>query len=83
MLKKPNGYLARAAEALITKDRIHAPGPRELWLARELLEHGERAAVIGYLQQCSPAWRDTYHSAEIWASAIERGEMPDFYHYVE
>jgi hypothetical protein len=75
--------LAYAADALATKDWVHAPGPRELWLARELLERGERAAVVEYLHECSRAWRDCDHRAEIWASAIERGEMTDFRHFLE
>jgi hypothetical protein len=75
--------LVLAADALTSNGGIQASGPRELWLARELLEGGERRAVIEYLQQCSPAWQDTHHCAEVWAAAVERGEMPDFGHNLE
>jgi tetratricopeptide (TPR) repeat protein len=75
--------LAAAAEAIVTKAGVFAPGPRELWLAHELLERGERTAVIEYLQRCSAVWQDPWHRADIWTSAIERGEVPDFRHHRE
>jgi hypothetical protein len=28
-------------------------------------------------------WTDPDHSAEVWSAAIERGEMPNFVHYLE
>jgi hypothetical protein len=75
--------LALAAEALATKQGVHPPGPRELRLAQELLERGERAAVINYLNRCRASWEGPWHRAKDWISAIQHGEKPDFAHFME
>jgi hypothetical protein len=47
-------------------------------LAKELLEAGERAAVVEYLRLCASSWHTEDRRAERWAEAVERGGMPDF-----
>jgi tetratricopeptide (TPR) repeat protein len=75
--------LLEAANAIVKHEGFSPPGPRELWLARELLEQGARDVVVEYLRRCSGVWTDPDHSAEVWSAAIERGEMPNFVHYLE
>jgi hypothetical protein len=47
-------------------------------LAKELLERGERAVVIEYLQLCSVFWQTGDHQAEKWVYEIEQGNVPSF-----
>jgi hypothetical protein len=75
--------LLAGADAIVKHEGVFPPGPRELWLAWELLEQGEREVVVEYLRRCSGVWTDPDHSAEVWSAAIERGEMPNFMHYLE
>jgi len=52
-------------------------GPN-MMLAKELLDIGERSAVIEYLKLCTRFWQTPDHRAEQWIDAIERGLTPDF-----
>jgi hypothetical protein len=52
--------------------------PFNLMLAEKLLERGEKAAVLKYLEQCQGVW--TYAAKQIasWVEAIQNGRAPDF-----
>ncbi|HEV3446019.1 MAG TPA: hypothetical protein VG099_15365 [Gemmataceae bacterium] len=52
-------------------------GPN-MMLAKELLECGEREAVIQYLDLCTNFWQTADHRPERWIHEIQRGQMPDF-----
>jgi hypothetical protein len=54
-----------------------------LQLAKDLLDLVERAAVVANLRARSAAWQDPWHQAEVWVAAIERGETPNFRHFVD
>jgi tetratricopeptide (TPR) repeat protein len=47
-------------------------------LAKELLERGERDAVLLYLQNCLSLWPRGENVLQIWISEIEKGKTPNF-----
>lgn len=47
-------------------------------LAKELLEKGERQAVVEYLASCAVFWKMGQQNLRAWTDAIERGGIPDF-----
>ncbi len=47
-------------------------------LAKDLLDHGERATVIDYLKLCARFWQTNDHRAEQWIHVLEHGGSPDF-----
>jgi hypothetical protein len=47
-----------------------------MMLAKELLEHGEREAVLAYFDEVKGLWASPL--LEEWAEEIKRGEIPDF-----
>jgi hypothetical protein len=49
-------------------------------LANDLLEKGERQAVLDYLARCKRFWN--YARLDEWAQQIQRGEIPDFGSYL-
>lgn len=53
-------------------------GGPNMTLAKELLELGEHAAVVEFLNLCTNFWETKDHRAEQWIYAIEHGEHPDF-----
>ncbi|MGL4554821.1 MAG: hypothetical protein ACRC33_26950 [Gemmataceae bacterium] len=52
-------------------------GPN-MQLAKELLERGERAAVLEYLRLCSVFWQTDDQRVDVWIRAVERGGTPDW-----
>ena len=52
-------------------------GPN-MTLAKELLERGERDAVIKYLQLCDKFWESGHMRVKEWLAAIQAGNVPDF-----
>ena len=52
-------------------------GP-SMTLAKELLEKGERQAVIEYFQLCAKFWEMGKKSLENWTSVVKEGKIPDF-----
>ncbi len=69
------------ARGLLLKAAEYPCGPGfgpNLRLARELLERGERSAVIEYLRQCSKSWDSSSERIAEWTRLIEEGMMPDF-----
>ncbi len=45
-------------------------------LAKELLEKGQRQAVLEYFALCATFWREG--ELALWTKQVERGKMPDF-----
>ena len=52
-------------------------GPNML-LAKELLEHGEREAVIEYFKRCGRFWEMERTRLEQWTKDARAGRTPDF-----
>jgi tetratricopeptide (TPR) repeat protein len=52
-------------------------GPN-MTLAKELLEKGEREAVLTYLQSCAKFWKMGGNKLEGWMGTIKGGGTPDF-----
>jgi tetratricopeptide (TPR) repeat protein len=47
-------------------------------LAKELLEQGERDAVLQYVQNCLSLWSRGENVLEIWIADIKKGKTPNF-----
>ena len=47
-------------------------------LAKDLLERGEKATVIEYLQLCKNFWSYPRNPIDTWLQAIQAGKIPDF-----
>src|SRR4051812_3857018 len=47
-------------------------------LARDLLERGEKAAVLEYLRLCALFWQTDDQRIDQWIHTVELGGMPDF-----
>ena len=47
-------------------------------LAKELLDRGEREAVLHYLRLCSVFWQPDDQCLDQWIWTIEHGGVPDF-----
>jgi len=52
-------------------------GPN-MTLAKELLERGERTAVVAYFNDCSRFWKMDWGKLKQWAVLAEKGIVPDF-----
>jgi hypothetical protein len=52
-------------------------GPN-MQLAKELLERGERDAVVAYLKECGSFWSSGHKDLDNWTKQITRGDTPDF-----
>jgi hypothetical protein len=73
---RANGLLLASAETT-GSPTLCTFGP-SMVLARELLDRGQRDVVLRYLERCSSFWEHGAERLARWASAIERGETPDF-----
>jgi TonB family protein len=77
------GDIAKAREQLL--DSARTPGSPQLrsigptmWLAKELLEKGEKDAVLEYLTLCRAFWTTGGLSLSAWSQAVTDGRTPDF-----
>jgi hypothetical protein len=57
--------------------QLNSFGPNML-LAKELLEKGEREAVVQYLDAVGKFWASKMGRVDAWKAAAAKGEMPDF-----
>jgi hypothetical protein len=77
------GDIAEAKRQLLEAGRtpgspqLDSYGP-DMTLARELLEKGERAAVLEYFELCRRFWKDEAHLLDRWSQAVREGRTPDF-----
>lgn len=55
--------------------QLNTYGPK-LELANDLLQRGERDAVVGYLNEVSTFWEMDHGCVKRWLSEIEQGETP-------
>jgi hypothetical protein len=56
---------------------LAAQGPN-MALARDLLEHGESAAVLQYLEECGSFWGGNRGRLAEWMALVRAGLKPDF-----
>ena len=77
------GDLAEARKHLIQASQsqgspqLDSFGPN-MMLAKELLEKGERDAVIQYFQECASFWKDDRGKLVQWAAIVREGGIPNF-----
>jgi tetratricopeptide (TPR) repeat protein len=69
-------YLLDSADARAARD-IAFSGPT-LILAKELIEQGERDAVVEYLEHCLELWPRGENVLRIWIADIKSGKTPSF-----
>lgn len=69
-------YLLRAAETPGSANLISF-GPN-MTLAKELLEAGEKEAVLEYLEKCAKFWEMDFGKLKYWAEIIQSGRTPKF-----
>jgi tetratricopeptide (TPR) repeat protein len=78
-----SGDIEKAKEFLIKAGKttgspqLNSFGPN-MTLAKELLEKGEKEAVIKYFELCAKFWGMGDGHLEDWSSAVKMGAMPDF-----
>ena len=75
------GDVAKAREHLLAAGKVSGSptlnsfGPNML-LAKELLEKGERQAVLQYFKLCASFWKRD--ELDTWATEVRAGKVPDF-----
>jgi len=78
-----SGDIDNAAKELLaagetpSSPQLHSFGPN-MSLAKALLEHGQRDAVLRYLDKCRTFWEMGHERLDEWRAAIEQGKVPDF-----
>jgi hypothetical protein len=75
-LASADHYLLESAGPAAARD-ISISGP-SLILAKELLEHGQRDAVMQYLEKCLALWPRGQEAIQLWIAEIKRGRTPNF-----
>ncbi len=77
-----NGDVAEARQRLVQAGRtsgspvLNSFGPN-MTLAKDLLEKGERDAVIKYFELCANFWKDQ-GKLQQWTARVRAGEIPEF-----
>lgn len=69
-------YLIRAGETH-GSPVLNSFGPN-MTLAKELLEAGEKEAVLEYIEKCSSFWEADFGKLKYWAEKIQSGKIPEF-----
>lgn len=77
------GNVGKAKERLLAAGRASGSSPLKTFgpnmlLAKELIEKGEREAVIEYFQLCAKFWERQGGKLELWKDIVRQGKMPDF-----
>jgi hypothetical protein len=78
-----NGDVAEARRYLLLAGQtpgstsLTSQGPN-MALARDLLEHGESAAVLQYLEECGSFWSGSRGKLAEWMALVRAGLKPDF-----
>lgn len=78
-LEHAKNYLIKAGETP-GSPQLGSFGPN-MSLAKELLEVGETAVVLEYIDLCEKFWQPQLRAmfgADEWKGQIENGEIPDF-----
>lgn len=78
-----DGDVEKAKTHLVESARIDGSpqlnsfGPN-MTLAKELLEKGEKQAVLQYFELCGKFWEMGHERLDAWAAVVKQGEIPDF-----
>ena len=69
-------YLMAAAQSPVTPD-LSNNGPN-MGLAKDLLEKGEKQAVLDFFEQCKKLWANGATQLDQWSQQVRDGKTPDF-----
>jgi len=75
-LEKAKEYLLKAGDSP-GSPQMNSFGPN-MSLAKDLLEKGEKHAVIQYFSKCAAFWKMDHGSLDAWAKQVKSGQIPDF-----
>lgn len=67
----------RAAGETPGSPQLNSFGPN-MTLAKDLLERGERDAVLAYFEACRVFWKMGGNSLDAWRQDVEAGRIPNF-----
>lgn len=77
------GDVEKAKEFLLTAGRVKGSpvlnsfGPN-MALAKEMLDHGERAVVLQYFDLCGAFWKMHEDNLRLWSKQVRDGTTPNF-----
>jgi tetratricopeptide (TPR) repeat protein len=69
-------YLIASAQSPVTPDLANN-GPN-MGLAKDLLEKGEKQAVLDYFELCRKLWTNGGPQLDRWSQQVRDGKIPDF-----
>jgi hypothetical protein len=75
-LEEAKRYLAAAGQCPMTP-YLAGNGPN-MSLAKDLLEKGEKQAVLDYFEQCRQFWANGSAQLDQWSQQVRDGKTPDF-----
>ena len=75
-LEDAKRYLIAAAQSPATPDLVNN-GPN-MSLAKDLLEKGEKQAVLDYFELCRKLWTNGGAQLDQWSQQVRDGKTPDF-----
>lgn len=78
-VKLANRYLLKSCDISVSP-QLKTFGPT-MFLAKQLLEAGERDIVVNYLEKCKKIWSSQTGLIDSWVYTIKSGGKPDFHVY--
>ena len=75
-VSQADGYLLASARTP-GSPQLNSFGP-SMGLAKELLNAGERDAVLDFIGECRSFWKLGQKQLDAWTDAIKSGQTPDF-----
>jgi hypothetical protein len=75
-IKEAGGFLIEAGKAT-NGWTLTSSGP-DLALANDLLDQGEREAVLTFFEECRVFWKLGHEQLSRWTQAVQAGRKPDF-----
>jgi tetratricopeptide (TPR) repeat protein len=75
-IEQSKHYLIESSKpSALRRASLYAPS---MTLAKELLQQGEKDAVIEYLENCLALWPDGRSALQSWITDIRNGKIPNF-----
>jgi hypothetical protein len=75
-IEKARQHLLESAQ-IAGSPQLNSFGP-SMTLAKELLDKGERGAVLQYFSLCRTFWKTGAQSLDAWSEAVRNGKTPNF-----
>lgn len=75
---KAKGHLLASARVPVTGSPVLGSFGPSMILAEELLEKGERDAVVEYFDLCKQFWKNEGGKLERWKAVVKDGDIPNF-----